>query len=51
MLSILLYFLLFAYVAINLVLFGSALVFYPVKTALDYLFFGTLIVIRDFIRW
>ena len=38
----------FIYLAINLVLFGMALVMTPFKEALRYLFFGTLIVISEF---
>lgn len=49
MLSAILVILGISYVAINLVLFGTALVVCNLKDSLEYLFFGTLILIREFI--
>lgn len=47
MLSIILMLLAISYMAINLVLFGSALVVVPFKSAIKYLFFGVLIMINE----
>jgi hypothetical protein len=49
MLSIILVLLGLSYVAVNLVLFGSALTFMTLKEASVYLLFGTLILIKEFI--
>jgi len=49
MLSIILTVLGIAYIAINLVIFGTALAFMSVKNASTYLFFGTIILIKEFI--
>lgn len=48
MISIILMILGFIYIAINLVLFGMALVVLPEREALRFLFFGTLILISEF---
>lgn len=49
MLSAILLLLLITYVVINLVLFGSALVIMPLEGASNYLFFGTIILIKEFL--
>lgn len=49
MISVILLVLAIAYVVINLVMFGTALAFMPVKSASNYLFFGTIILIKEFI--
>ena len=49
MLSIILTVLGIAYIAINLVMFGTALAFIPARKATTYLFFGTIILIKEFI--
>lgn len=47
-LNIVLIILAIAYTAVNLVMFGTALAFMSVRSALNYLFFGTLILIKEF---
>jgi hypothetical protein len=47
MLNIILMLLAISYIAINLVLFGSALVMMSFKDSLKYLFFGTLIIANE----
>ena len=37
------------YIAINLVLFGSALVMMPLRECWTYFFFGTLILLNEFV--
>lgn len=49
MLSIILMILGIAYIAINLIMFGTALAFMSVKDASTYLFFGTIVLIKEFI--
>ena len=49
MFSIILMTLGIAYIAINLIMFGTALVFMSVKDASTYLFFGSIVLIKEFI--
>jgi hypothetical protein len=49
MLNIILLVLAIAYIAINLVMFGTALAFMSARSELNYLFFGTIILIKEFI--
>jgi hypothetical protein len=49
MLSIIISILAIAYVATNLVMFGTALEIMPTKSALNYLFFGTILLIKEFV--
>lgn len=48
MLSTILMLLGISYIAVNLVLFGSALVMMPLKGCWIYLFFGTIILLNEF---
>lgn len=49
MLSIILIILGIAYIAVNLIMFGTALAFMSAKDASTYLFFGTIVLIKEFI--
>lgn len=49
MLSVILIILAVLYAAINLVMFGMTLPFLPTKDCLIYLFFGTFVLINEYI--